>query len=138
MQRSQLGTQLHSKPSAAGMAWFWTIALAATAIDIGAYLALERGDFGQTARTILALAPLPGNVILIVLVLSGIRMLDEFQKRVQLEAVALAFLASTVALFVYGYLQKAHLVGPLPGGLAWAGMWLLYGLGYATSVRHYR
>src|ERR1700681_581548 len=86
--------------------------LMATAIDIGASFALRRTDLGATARNAIALLPLPGHIALIALVLRAIRRLDDFQKRVHFEAVTVGFLATGVAVFVYGYLQKAHAVGP--------------------------
>ncbi len=110
----------------------------ATAIDIGAYWALGHTELGTTARIVVALLPLPGNIALIALVVRGIRRLDEFQKRVHFEAVTLAFLSTGVAVFVYGYLQKAHAVGPLNMGLVWAFMLIFYAVGYFIAVRHYQ
>jgi len=112
--------------------------LAATAVDIGASWALGHLDLGATARIVVALLPLPGNIALIALALQGIRRLDEFQKRIQFEAVTLAFLSTGVAVFVYGYIQKAHAVGPLNMGLVWAFMLLFYAIGYGIAVSHYR
>jgi hypothetical protein len=82
--------------------------------------------------------PLPGNITLIVLALLAIRRLDEFQKRVHFEAVTIAFLSTGVAVFVYGYLQKAQAVGPLNGGFIWLLMALFYGIGYLISTSHYK
>ncbi len=114
------------------------VALLASAIDIGASLALRRPDLGSTARIAIALMPLPGNIALIVLVLRGIRKLDEFQKRIHFEAVTVAFLSTGVAVFVYGYLQKAQAVGPLNMGLVWAFMLIFYALGYLIAASHYK
>jgi hypothetical protein len=112
--------------------------LLATAIDIGASLALRRTDLGATARTAIALLPLPGNIALIALILRAIRRLDDFQKRIHFEAVTLAFLSTGVAVFVYGYLQKADAVGPLNMGLVWTFMLFFYAIGYFIAVRHYK
>jgi len=117
---------------------FYLVFLLATAIDIGAYWALGRVELGSTARIAVALTPLPADIALIVLVLRRIRRLDEFQKRVHFEAVTVAFLSTGVAVFVYGYLQKAHAVGPLDMGLVWAFMLLFYAMGYAIAVSHYK
>jgi hypothetical protein len=117
---------------------FWTIALAATAVDIAAYCALQFADLDPAARIAVALAPLPGNVLLIVLLLRIIRRLDEFQQRLQLEAVAVGFLATAVAVFVYGYLLKGGAVGPLHPFLLYLFMFAMYGIGYWIAVRHYR
>ena len=72
--------------------------LLATAIDIGASWALGRMELGSTARIAVALTPLPGDVVLIFLVLRRIRRLDEFQKRVHFEAVTVAFLSTGAAV----------------------------------------
>jgi hypothetical protein len=112
--------------------------LLATAIDIGASFALRRTDLGATARTVIALLPLPGNIALIALVLRAIRRLDEFQKRIHFEAVTVAFLSTGVAVFVYGYLQKAQAVGPLNMGLVWTFMLFFYAIGYFIAKGHYK
>jgi hypothetical protein len=114
------------------------IATVAAAIDIGASLALRRPDLGTTTRIAIALLPLPGNIALIAIVLRAIRRLDDFQKRVHFEAVTVAFLSTGVAVFVYGYLQKAQAVGPLNIGLVWAFMLIFYAAGYFIAVSHYK
>jgi hypothetical protein len=82
--------------------------------------------------------PLPGDIALIFLVLRAIRTLDEFQKRVHFEAITVAFLSTGVAVFVYAYLQQAHLVGALNVGLVWVFMLIFYAIGFVVAVRHYR
>jgi len=109
----------------------------ATAIDIAAGWALSRLSLSPGARIAVALAPLPGNVALIALMLKAIRTLDEFQKRVHFEAVVLAFLSTGIAVFVYGYLQKARAVGPLNVGFVWSFMLITYAAGYAIAAKHY-
>lgn len=115
-----------------------SVALLAAAIDIGAALALKHAELGSTARLAIALTPIPGNIALIVFVLRGIRRLDEFQKRIQFEAVTVAFLSTGVAVFIYGYLQDAHAVGPLNLGLVWAFMLIFYSIGYFLAASHYK
>ena len=117
---------------------FFLLVLLLTAIDFGAYWVLGRFDLGSAARIAVALTPLPADLAAIVLILRRIRRLDEFQKRVHFEAVTVAFLSTGVAVFVYGYLQSAHAVGPLNAGLVWAFMLLFYGIGYGIAVRHYQ
>jgi hypothetical protein len=117
---------------------FWTVALAATVVDIAAYCVLQFATLVPSTRIAVALAPLPGNLALIVLLLRIIRRFDEFQQRLQLEAVAIGFLSTAVALFIYGYLRKADAVAPLHPFLAYLFMFVMYGLGYAIAARHYR
>ncbi len=114
------------------------VALIAIAVDFLATFLLRSPPAGQEARIAIALLPLPGDIVLIVLVLVGVRQLDEFQRHVQLEAVTIAFLATGVAVFVYGYLQKAHAVGPLSAGLVWAFMLVFYAIGYFIAASHYK
>ena len=115
-----------------------TVALMVAAIDIGTSWLLARMELGQTTRVALALLPIPANVWLIAIILRSIRRLDEFLKRIQLEAVAVAFLTTGLAALTYGQLQKAHVVGPLNVGLIWGFMAVSYVLGYAVAARHYR
>jgi hypothetical protein len=125
----------HTTPS-------WTVFLLtvvlASAIDVIASSLLQNPNLSRIARLAIALLPLPGDVALIALVLLRIRRLDDFQKRVHFEAVTVAFLSTGVAVFVYGYLQKAHLVGSLNAGLVWAFMLVFYAAGYFIAASHYR
>ena len=57
------------------------VTLAATVIDIASALALARLDLAPAAKIAVAFLPVPANVTLLVLILRGIRKLDEFQKR---------------------------------------------------------
>jgi hypothetical protein len=124
---------------------FLLVLVVASAIDIAAFRLLDRLELTDLrmvwrwpARVAAALLPLPGNIALLLMILRRIRRLDEFQKRVQLEAVAVGFLATGVAVFIYGYLQKAHAVGPLNMGLVWVFMLVFYAAGYIAAVSHYK
>jgi hypothetical protein len=110
----------------------------ATAIDIGAGWLLGRPGFGSHARVIFALLPVPANLVLVAVIVRRIRQLDEFLRHVHLEAVAIAFLLTGLAVFVYGYLQKAQAVRPLNVGIVWIFMAVFYGIGYVVAVRYYR
>jgi len=139
MDKIHSGEQ-HSSIQAArrGLGPLALAALLAILIDGGAYWVLGRIELGQTARILVALAPLVPDIVLLVMILQRIRRLDEFQQRVQLEAVVVAYLSTGVAVFVYAYLQKAHAVGPLNMELVWAFMLVFYAVGYALAVRHYQ
>jgi hypothetical protein len=117
---------------------FLVTAVLASAIDLVASWLLRNPGPGTTGRVAIALMPLPGDIALILLVLGAIRTLDEFQKRVHFEAIAVAFLSTGVAVFVYGYLQQAQVVGSLNAGLVWAFMLIFYAIGYVVAARHYR
>ena len=115
-----------------------TVALLVAATDIVTSLLLARMELGQTARVAIALLPIPANVWLIAIMLRTLRRLDEFLKRIQFEAVAVAFLTTGMAALTYGQLQTAEVVGPLNGGTIWAFMLVSYVLGYVVAARHYR
>ena len=117
---------------------FFIVVVLASAIDLLASWLLRNTALTTSARIAIALMPLPGDIALILLVLRAIRTLDEFQKRVHFEAIAVAFLSTGVAVFVYGYLQQAQVVGSLNAGLVWAFMLIFYAVGYVVAVRHYR
>ena len=110
----------------------------ATAIDIGAGWLLGQPGFGSHTRIIFALLPIPANLVLVAAIVRRIRQLDEFLRHVHLEAVAIAFLLTGLAVFVYGYLQKVQAVRPLNVGIVWIFMALFYGIGYVIAARHYR
>jgi hypothetical protein len=117
---------------------FGVTAVLAAAIDVIASSLLRNPEPATAARIAIALMPLPGDIALIFLALRAIRTLDEFQKRVHFEAITVAFLSTGVAVFVYGYLQKAQVVGFLNAGLVWAFMLLFYAIGYVIAASHYR
>lgn len=110
----------------------------ASVIDVGAGWWLGRPGYGPDARIAIALLPIPANLILIALIVRTIRTLDEFLRHVHLEAVAIAFMLTGLAVFVYGYLQKAHAVRSLNVAIVWVFMVVFYGIGYLLAVRHYR
>ena len=129
---------LETRHSAKRLPGLLVVGLLATCIDISAAWVLGHVDLDPTARIAIALTPLPANIACLVLILRIIRRLDEFQKRVHFEAVVVAFLATGLAVFVYGYLQKAHAVGPFNVLFIWAFMAGFYAIGYGVAVRHYR
>jgi hypothetical protein len=110
----------------------------ASTIDIGAGWLLGQPGFGLHARIIFALLPIPANLVLAAVIVRRIRQLDDFLRQVHLEAVAIAFLLTGLAVFVYGYLQEAHAVRPLNVGIVWIFMAVFYGIGYVVAARHYR
>lgn len=116
---------------------FVVVLLVASSIDIAAGWILTHVHLELPARIAVACIPVPGNVILIAMVVQAIRKLDEFQKRVHFEAVVIAFLSTGVAAFIYGFLQKADAVRPLNSVLIWLFMVVTYGIGYVIAIRQY-
>jgi hypothetical protein len=99
---------------------------------------LRSPGLGPDARIAIALLPIPANLVLTALIVRTIRRLDDFLRQVHLEAVAISFLLTGLAVFVYGYLEAAHAVGPLNVGIVWLFMAIFYGIGYLVAARHYR
>jgi hypothetical protein len=110
----------------------------ATVIDVGAGWWLGRPGLGQNARIAIALLPIPANLMLVTRIVRTIRRLDDFLRQVHLEAVAIAFLLTGLAVFVYGYLERAQAVRPLNVAVVWLFMAIFYGIGYLIAARHYR
>ena len=125
------------KADSPARALLFTLALA-TGIDAGVGWLLGRPGLGHGARIAIALLPIPANLVLIALIVRAIRRLDEFLRQVHLEAVAIAFLLTGLAVFVYGYLEVAHAVRPLNVAIVWLFMAIFYGIGYPVAIRHYR
>src|SRR5207248_3066237 len=98
----------------------------ASIIDLGAGWLLRQPHLTQPAR------------VLVALIVGTIRKLDEFLRHVHLEAAAIGFLLTGLAVFVYGYLQRASALPPLNVGIVWLFMVLFYGIGYVIAARHYR
>src|SRR5580692_3382805 len=92
---------------------FWAVLVVGTAIDITAGWLLRQSGYSRQARILFALLPIPLNLVLVAQIVRRIRRLDEFLRQVHLEAVAIAFLLTGLAVFVYGYLEVAHAVRPL-------------------------
>lgn len=110
----------------------------AVAIDIGAGLLCVRVHASHRLQIIIALLPIPANLVLVAMIVRTIRGLDEFLRQVHLEAVAISFFLTGLAVFIYGYLQNAHAAPALNFGVVWVFMVLFYGLGYLIAFRHYR
>lgn len=106
-------------------------------VDIASSWALGYLELGKAARIAVALAPVPGKIAVIGLILFAIRRLDDFQKRIHFEAVTVAFLSTGVGVIIFGYLQKAHVAGQLNIGLVWTFMICFYATGYFIAKRHY-
>lgn len=90
---------------------------------------LARGVDNQTAAIAITLAPMVPAVFLCGSIVHLIRRLDEMQRRLQLEAFALAFAGTALVTFSYGFLENvgfpklsAFAVWPVLCGLWIAGV----------------
>ena len=115
----------------------YIVALLAAAAMIGSSILLREGPRGMPARIAIALIPLPFFAYLTVSLIRSGRGLDEFQLRIQLEAVMGAFLSSALLLLSTGLLQWAGAIGPINLAFVWPLMAVLYTLSYSLAARRY-
>lgn len=102
---------------------------------------LEAGDaLGDGARVAIALAPLLPFLAFLRLFVAGLRQLDELERRIQLEALAIAFPLTIVLLMVLGLVQLAVPLSPADWSYrhVWAYLPLFYVGGLALAGRRYR
>ena len=131
-------TTITARTSSHAALTFWAALAVGTAFDITAGWLLRQPGYSPRARILFALLPIPANLVLVAVIVRTIRRLDEFLRHVHLEAVAIAFLLTALAVSVYEDLQKARVVGPLNIGIMWIFMAVFYGVGYVIAARHYR
>lgn len=101
---------------------------------------LDNRQLQDGLRVVAALTPIVPFAIFLVLMLAGIRQMDELHRRVHLEALAIAFPLTMLLLMLLGLLQ---LVIPLsPEDWSYRHVWqflpLLYFLGLAFTWRRYQ
>jgi hypothetical protein len=106
---------------------------------IAARSALEVESLAVAVRIAIALAPVPLGAIVLRLLVRAARALDELERRIQLEALATAFVLAVILLMTIGLLQRVitlefedwsylHVWGMLP---------LLYATGLVLARRRY-
>lgn len=107
---------------------------------IGARLFLEGTTLAGVGRVGIALVPLPFFVLALVAVIRRIRGMDELERRIQLEALAVAFPLTLVLLMTLALLEVAQ---PLdPRNWSYRHLWpfpiLFYTIGLALARRRYQ
>lgn len=70
---------------------------------------IASGVEGQTARILLSLSPMLPAAFICGAVVHSIRSLDEMQRKLQFEALAIAFAGTALITFGYGFLEGAGL-----------------------------
>ena len=101
---------------------------------------LDNRQLQDGLRVVVALTPIVPFALFLILMLAGIRQMDELHRRVHLEALAIAFPLTMLLLMLLGLLQ---LVIPLsPEDWSYRHVWqflpLLYFLGLAFTWRRYQ
>jgi hypothetical protein len=105
---------------------------------IGSSLLLADGGRQLPVRIAIALLPLPFYAYMTFSLIRAGRALDEFQLRVQLEAILGAFLSTSLLLLFAGLLQWAGAMRPINLAFVWPLMALLYTVSYSIADRRYR
>lgn len=89
------------------------------------------------ARVALALSPMIGALAAAAAIMRGLWRMDEMQRRIQLDAIALSFLGTALITFGWGFAEGAgaprlHAFG------VWPIMGALWGVGLFVAHRRYR
>ena len=121
------------------------LCVAAAAVSVltyfGARMLLKGVAFEGPLRTIVALAPVPFFLLFLLAEIRLVRNLDELQRRIQLEALAIAFPALLLLLLTLGLLQVAG-VALSSQDWSYRHVWIialaLYAAGLAQAEKRYR
>lgn len=116
--------------------------LASGALTIGAVFAssylLEQQPMGSTERLAFALLPLPFSLLMLAVYVRLVRQADEFQKKILLESLAIAWPAAMILGMTFEYLQKAGFAMWMDVGRLWPLMALLWVPALFYSYWRYR
>jgi hypothetical protein len=101
---------------------------------------LKQAEAETWLRVTVALLPVPAFVLFLVTFVRNVRSLDEMQRRIHLEALAIAYPLATLLLMTLGLLQRAV---ELPfEDWSYAHVWIylpiFYFLGVAFTARRYQ
>ncbi len=138
MRAEGLGTELEGCMDTSHNARYIGVAAVAALIIIAAALGERQFPPGTAARIGFALIQSLATAVVVVMPLRALRHLDEMQRRIQLEALAIAFVGAGILCSTYGFLEKA-LATRLDWVFAiWPAMVLLWIAGMLIAYRRYR
>jgi hypothetical protein len=101
-----------------------------------ARLAIEGDAIEGHARLVVALAPAVPFSLFLVWMIEGLRRLDELERRIQLEALALAFPGAVIFLMTLGLIGLIYDVAGFMSRV-WVVVMLLYFAAHAVVTRRY-
>ena len=111
-------------------------------LTIGAVFAssyfLEKQPMGSPSRLALALLPLPFSLLMLAVYVRLVRQADEFQKKIFLESLAIAWPAAMILGMTFEYLQKAGFAMWMDVGRLWPFMAILWVPALFYSYWRYR
>lgn len=99
---------------------------------------LERLELGAPARFGLAVLPVAAYVWCIASYVGLVRQADELQRRIHLEALAVAFPTTAIAVFASEYLRKAGAIAELKPDYVLILMLALWAVGFFVAWRRYQ
>jgi hypothetical protein len=101
---------------------------------------LKRAEMDTWLRVAVALIPVPFFVIFLLGFIRGIGTMDELQRRIQLEALAIAFPLAVLLLMTLGLLQRAINLSFEDWSYAhvWVYLPIFYFLGIFIAARRYQ
>ena len=117
---------------------FLLAALGCALVIIAAALVAREYPRGSAMRIALALVQGIATGVTILMPWWGMKRLDELQRRVQLEALAMAFFGTGILSCAYGFLESAGLPRIEWGPVIWPVMALLWAVGLVVANRRYR
>jgi hypothetical protein len=117
-----------------------TAAIVFVALYLLALFAAEAESLTRTLRVGIALLPIPAFVLFLVAWMRGIRSLDELERRVQLEALAVAFPLALVLVMGLGLVQRVLPLNPADWSYrhVWPLLIAFYFMGYRIARRRYQ
>jgi hypothetical protein len=126
--------KVSAKPTALLVGILWVL------IYLLARWLLDSQPLQEGLRIVVALTPILPFAFFLILILAGIRQMDELHRKVHLEALAIAYPLAMLLLMVLGLLE---LVLPLPmKGWSYREVWqflpLFYFIGLALTWRRYQ
>jgi hypothetical protein len=121
----------------------WTVILSALTwvlVYLFTRRLLDSGQLAEGLRIVVALAPLLPFAFFLTFLLAGIRSMDELQRRIQLEALAVAFPLAILFFMLLGLLELAIPLSPDDWSYrhTWSYLPLFYFIGLAIASRRYQ
>jgi hypothetical protein len=101
---------------------------------------LDNDQLPDGLRIVVALAPVIPFALFLAFILVGIRSMDELQRRIQLEALAIAFPLAILFFMMLGLLELAIPLSPEDWSYrhTWSYLPLFYFIGLAIASRRYQ
>jgi hypothetical protein len=116
----------------------WVFGALSVASVLLSSFVLRRGGVDGVARIAVALAPVPFFIGFLIAEVQWIRACDEFQRRVILESLAIAFPSSIVLAVIVESIQKAGFLTSTTVGDIWPWMALCWVPSLAWALHRYR